>query len=204
MQLPDANKLSFVDVDGVMDVDLDERSSSSPSVELHAPSTTQESKMVLRSQPASSSQRSVASAVQDPEPIIKRETFGPIFSAPTQVAPFAPSVLAPKALGMRRVHSGPISGHKTSNTVASASGAKSGTAPPCGHSSMRGPKPFKVPWARNSTSVPTFEPSVVPEIRKPVPKRRGVMDLDTTADSSFSFDDMDLEEVEQFLSQIGA
>ncbi len=199
--------LSFVDVDGVMDVDLDEQSNSSPSVEQHVPCTTQESTIVPRSQPASSGrtqERSVASAVQDPEPVITRETFSPIFSTPTQVAPFAPSPFAPKALGMRRVHSGPISGHKTSNTVASASGAKPGTAPPCGHSSTRGPKPFKVPWAHNSTSVTTLEPSVVPGVRKPVPNRRGVMDLDTTADSSFSFDDMDLEEVEQLLSQIGA
>jgi hypothetical protein len=193
--------LSFVDVDGLMDVDLDEQSSSLGQDVLH------ESKKVPRSQPASSGQtqgRSVASAVQDPKPLIKQETFSSMFSAPTQVAPFAPSVFAPKALGMRRVHSGPISGYKTSIASASASvsGAKPGTAPPCGHSSTRGPKPFKVPWARNDTSVATLEPSVVPEVRKPVPKpkRRGVMDLD----SSFSFDDMDPEEVEQLLSQIGA
>lgn len=199
--------LSFIDVDGLMDVDLDEPSSCSPSVEQHVLFTTQESKNVPRSHPVSSGQtqgRSVASAVQDPEPVITRETLSSTFSAPIQVAPFAPSVFAPKALGMRRVHSGPISGHKTSNTVASASGAMPGTAPPCGHSSTRGPKPFKVPWARNDTSATTLKPSVVPELRRPVPKRRGVMDLDTTADSSFSFDDMDPEEVEQLLSQIGA
>lgn len=196
--------LSFVDVDGLMDVDLDERSSSSPAME---PCTTQESKNMPHSQPVSSGQsqeRPVASSVQDPKPVIKQETFSSMFSAPIQVAPFAPSAFAPKALGMRRVHSGPISEHKTSIASASVPGAKPGTAPPCGHSSTRGPKPFKVPWARNDTSVTTLEPSVVPGVRKPVPKRRGVMDLDTSADSSFSFDDMDPEEVEQLLTQIGA
>ena len=199
--------LSFIDVDGLMDVDLDERSSSSSAVEQDVPRTTHESKTVRPSQLASSGQtqqRSVASATQDPKPVIKRETFSSTFSAPVQVAPFAPSAFAPKALGMRRVHSGPISGHKTSIASASVSGAKPGTAPPYGHSSTRGSKPFKVPWGRNDTSVTTLGPSVVPEVRKPVPKRRGVMDLDTSADSSFSFDDMDPEEVEQLLTQIGA
>lgn len=206
--------LSFVDVDGLMDVDLDEPSSSSPAME---PCTTQESKKMPRSQPASSAQsqeRPIASTVQGPKPVIKQETFSSMFSAPIQVAPFAPSAFAPKALGMRRVHSGPIPEHKMSIASASVSGAKPGTAPPCGHSSSsstRGPKPFKVPWARNDTSVTTLgpsvttlEPSVVPGVRKPVPKRPGVMDLDTSADSSFSFDDMDPEEVEQLLTQIGA
>jgi hypothetical protein len=199
--------VSFVDVDGLMDVDLDEQSSSSPAVEQHVPCTTHGSRKVPPSQPALLSQtrgRSVASEAQGPTLVIKGETFSSTFSTPIQVTPFAPIVFAPKALGMRRVHSGPISGHQASNTSASASGAKPGTAPPCGHSSTRGPKPFKVPWACNDTSVTTLEPSVVPEIRKPAPKRRGVMDLDTTADSSFSFDDMDPEEVEQLLSQIGA
>jgi len=194
--------LSFVDVDGLMDVDLEEPSGSSPAVEQHVPCTTQESKTMSCSQPALSGQaqeRSAASAVQNPTPVIKRETFSSMFSTPIQV-----DVFAPKALGMRRVHSGPTSGRNASNSSASASGAKSGTAPPGSHSSTRGPKPFKVPWAHNETSVATLEPSVVPEVRKPTPKRRGIMDLDTSTDSSFSFDDMDVEVVEHLLSQIGA
>ena len=202
--------LSFVDVDGLMDVDLEERSSSSPEVEQHVSCTTHESKTVPPSQPALSNETqklTVASVVQEsqhPKPLTQRETFSSIFSTPIQVAPFPPSVYAPKALGMRRVHSGPVSGHKAPNSSAPTLGAKSGTAPPCSHSSLQGPKPFKVPWARNDTSVTPVEPSAVPGVRKLAPKRRGVMDLDTSVDSSFSFDDMDPEEVEQLLSQIGA
>ena len=202
--------LSFVDVDGLMDVDLDDRSSSSPAVEQHVLCTTQDSITVPLPPPVLSSEPqklSVASAMQGSQhskPVIKRETFSSIFSTPIQVAPCAPSVSATKALGMRRTHSGPVSGYKESNISASISGAKPGTVPPYSHPSSRGPKPFKVPWARNGSSVTAIEPPAVPDIRKPAPKRRGVMDLDTSAESSFSFDDMDPEEVERLLSQIGA
>ena len=202
--------LSFVDVDGLMDVDLEEWNNASPAVEQHALCTTQESNMVPPPQPAFSGEnpkRLVASAMQElrhSKPVIETETLSSIFSTPIQVAPFAPDISTPKTLGMRRVNSGPISGFKASNSSRSVSSAKPGTAPPCGHSSTRGSKPFKVPWARNGTSMTTLEPSAVPEVRRPAPKRRGVMDLDTSTESSFSFDDMDPEEVEQLLSQIGA
>ena len=199
--------LSFVDVDGLMDVDLEERSSPSPAVEQHVPCTTQESKTVPPPLPVPSSETqklSVAGVVQGSQhlkPVIKRETFSSIFATPIQAAPFAPGVPATKALGMRRAHSGPVLGNTIS---ASVSGAKPGTAPPSNHPSTRGPKPFKVPWARNGSSVTAIESSAVPDVRRPAPKRSGVMDLDTSAESSFSFDDMDPEEVEQLLSQIGA
>jgi hypothetical protein len=199
--------LSFVDVDGLMEVDLDEQSSSSPAIEQPILCTTQESKKMPPSWSALSTEtqkRSVAGAIQVPQhskPVIKHETF---FSTPIQVAPFAPSVSTSKALRIRRVHSSPASGHKELNSSASASSAKPGTAPPRSHSSTRGPNPFKVPWARNDTSATTLELSVVPELRRPAPKRRGVMDIDTSVDSSFSFDDMDPDEVERLLSQIGA
>ena len=202
--------LSFVDVDGLMDVDLDERSDSPPAIEQHVPSTTQEPKTVLPPPPVRSSETqklSVASVMQGSQhskPVIKRETFFSIFSTPIQVAPSAPSVSAAKALGMRRVHSGPVSGCNTSELSASVSSVKPGTAPPYNHPSTRGPKPFKVPWARNTSSVTAVESSAAPDVRRPAPKRRGVLDLDTSVESSFSFDDMDPEEVEQLLSQIGA
>jgi hypothetical protein len=73
--------LSFVDVDGLMDVDLDEGSSSSPATGQHVPCTTQESKVPLRSQASrtETQKRSPSSTVQGSRPVVKRERFLPCF-----------------------------------------------------------------------------------------------------------------------------